>query len=137
MVGNKLALNAVELRRAGFSLSELVQARHKLPSSTWHPLVTEQSLFDTQMEEAGYSAEDFRTAGYASHQLTYPYYWRHDECILDETRWVKTRAFISAAELKRASYDDTEFATCSFPQTAQTNTPTYLAQAANSHNCYI
>ena len=108
VVRNKLALNAVELRRAGFSLSELVQARRKLPSSTRHPLVTEQSLFDSQMKEAGYSAENFRTAGYQAHQLTYPYCWRDDEFILDETRWVKTRAFFSAAELRRAGYDDTD-----------------------------
>ena len=108
VVGNRLAIDAVELRRAGFSLSELVQARHKLPTLKRHPLATHQSLFDSQLREAGYSAEDFRTAGYHAHQLSYAYFWRDDDITLGETRWVKTVAFFSAAELRRAGYDLTD-----------------------------
>ena len=74
VVGNKLAIDAVELRRAGFGLSELVQARNKFPTLTGHPLVTTKSLFDSQLKEAGYSAGDSRTAGYHAHELSYLYF---------------------------------------------------------------
>ena len=36
--GNKLAIDAVELRRAGFGLSELVQAHNRFPTLKGHPL---------------------------------------------------------------------------------------------------
>ena len=108
VVDNKLDIDAVELRRAGFNLSELVQARHKFNMLVVHPPVTTKSLFDSQLKLAGYSAEDFRTAGYHAHQLSYDYFWAGRGLTVGEAEWEQTCAFFSDSELREAGYDDTD-----------------------------
>ena len=108
VVDNKLDIDAIELRRAGFNLSELVQARHKFNMLVVHPPVTTKSLFDSQLKLAGYSAEDFRTAGYHAHQLSYVYFWAGEGLTVGEADWEQTCAFFSDSELREAGYDDTD-----------------------------
>ncbi len=70
LVNNRLDIDARALWNAGFSLSELVQAREKTCTffiST--PPVTTKTLFDSQLKQAGYSAEGFRNAGYSADRL--------------------------------------------------------------------
>ena len=72
-----------DMRAAGYSIRDLLYAR---PASTttwltmWHqtvvdprmyrPYVTGRSLFDSQFKAGGYTATDFRAAGYAASQLS-------------------------------------------------------------------
>ena len=54
---------AVALRDGGCSLKELVLARTHFRLVD-HPPVTKQTLFDSQLKDAGFSASDFRAAGF-------------------------------------------------------------------------
>ena len=63
-----IEIDAVELRRAGFCLRDLLGARNR---GIHHPLVTKYTLFDSQLQSAGFSAGEFRAAGYRAEQLSY------------------------------------------------------------------
>ena len=113
LVQNRLDVDARALRNAGFSLSELVQAREKnLYPLDLHPPVTTKTLFDSQLKQAGYSAEDFRNAGYLADQLIYDAdYWADPELTPGDLEWEETHAFFSAEELKTAGYTGCDSAT--------------------------
>ena len=68
---------------------------------------------------AGYSAEDFRNAGYLAERLIYDAdYWANPEMTPGELQWEETYAFFSAEELKTAGYIHVAtdlHATCSLP----------------------
>ena len=98
-------IDAVELRRAGFTLSQLVQARNKFGILTARPPVSQKTLFDSQLKHAGYSAEDFRSAGYHAYELSYEYFWAESDLTPGEAEWEGTVAFFSASELTAAGYD--------------------------------
>ena len=65
-----IELDAVELRRAGFSLRDLLGARNRNNRRVHHPPVTKYTLFDSQLQSAGFSAGEFRAAGYRAEQLS-------------------------------------------------------------------
>ena len=106
LVHNRLDIDARALRNAGFSLRELVQPREKnLYLFHFHPPVTTKTLFDSQLKQAGYSAEDFRNAGYLADQLIYDAdYWADPERTPGDLEWEETHAFFSAEELKTAGW---------------------------------
>ena len=53
---NRLDIDAVKLRSAGFSLSELVQAcKNNKNLRDVTPLLTTKTLFDSQLQQAGWS----------------------------------------------------------------------------------
>ena len=96
LVDNRLDIDARALWNAGFSLSELVQAREEnLYQCHFHPPVTTKTLFDSQLKQAGYSAEDFRNAGYLADQLIYDAdYWADPELTPGDLEWEETHAFL-------------------------------------------
>ncbi len=106
LVHNRLDIDARALRNAGFSLRELVQPREKnMYLFHFHPPVTTKTLFDSQLQQAGYSAEDFRNAGYLADQLIYDAdYWADPKRTPGELEWEETHAFFSAEELKTAGW---------------------------------
>ena len=107
---NNLDIDACAFRNAGFSLSELVQARRNnkhLRGAPPPPKTT--TLFDSQLQQAGYSADDFRNAGYRADQLIHNAdCWEDSEMTLDESAWKETFAFFSPEQLKTAGYDVTD-----------------------------
>ena len=84
---------AAAMRLAGFSLDELMSARSQLGLDR-HPPVTNRTLFDSQLKAAGFSAGDFKRAGYHAHQLSEEFLWREPCC-----------AFFTASELRSAGYN--------------------------------
>ena len=88
---NYLYIDARALRKAGFSLSELVQARKENKSlRDALPPLTTKTLLDSQLQQAGYSADDFRNATYRAHQLIYiADGWADSEMTLAELQWKK------------------------------------------------
>ena len=62
------------LKAAGYNLNELLCARARLPHLCHRSPVTNRTLFDSQLRLAGYSANDFRDAGYSSIVLSYKYF---------------------------------------------------------------
>ena len=103
-----IPVDAKKLRDAGYSLSEIVNSfpLNSHPRRT-HPPTTPHSLFDSQLKEAGYTASDFRNAGYKAAQLSEPAFWHEDEgekLTPGEIEWEECCAFFSASELKDAGY---------------------------------
>ena len=95
--------NAVYLRLAGFSLGDLLRARHQFH---FHPPVTKRTLFDIQLKAGGFSAGDFAKAGYRAEQLSYNWFWRDgDETTAGDLEWADCYAFFTASELRSAGYD--------------------------------
>ena len=64
-------IDAGALKAAGYSMNELLSARAGLPHLFFHPPATNRTLFDSQLQLAGYSAADFRNAGYDAGELCY------------------------------------------------------------------
>ena len=103
-----IPVDAKKLRDAGYSLSELVNCfpLHKHPLRM-HPPKTPRTLFDSQLQEAGYTACDFRNAGYRAEQLSKAFFWMDDEgegLTAGELEWEECCAFFSASELADAGY---------------------------------
>ena len=98
-----IPVDAAALRRAGFSLYDLVRARDLLGLAALPP-VTNRTLFDSQLKAAGFSAGDFAMAGYAAWQLSEKYFWQ-DGFYFGENEWEECCAFFTASELRSAGYD--------------------------------
>lgn len=104
-VPRKKRINAVKLREAGFSLDELLAARDQFRSDlAGHPPVTKLTLFDSQLQQAGYRAEDFKAAGYPAYELSRPWFWSEPDMTAGEIEWEPTHAFFSASDLQAAGY---------------------------------
>ena len=107
LCNNNLDIDARAFRDAGFSLSELVQARRNnkhLRDATPPPKTT--TLFDSQLQQAEYTADDFRNAGYRADQLIdNADCWDDSEMTLAESAWKETFAMFSPEQLKTAGYD--------------------------------
>ena len=100
-----ILVDAAALRRAGFSLEELVRARGLLGLSI-HPPVTNRTLFDSQLKAAGFSAGDFAMAGYQAEDLSEKYFWQDGDVMTPgEVEWEDCWAFFTASELRSAGYD--------------------------------
>ena len=96
---------AVELQSGGYSLGDVIRARDQLDLAV-HPPVTNRTLFDSQLQAAGFSADDFAKAGYRARQLSYNWFWKDgDEITEGEAEWEDCCAFFTASELRSAGYD--------------------------------
>ena len=72
-------------------------------------------MFDVQLKEAGYAANDFKDAGYNAMQLSYEYFWRDlDDMVGMDSQWKETYAFFSATELRAANYSTEELLRAGF-----------------------
>ena len=75
-----MTIDAVALHRAGFALSDAINARANVPSLKYaHPPTSRHTLFDSQLQLAGYTATDFRQIGYTACQMSLPYFHRDPE----------------------------------------------------------
>ena len=74
-----------------------------------HPPLTALTLFDSQLKKAGYTARDFRSAGFEARMLSEPWFWK-DEGYTSacELEWSFCCAFFDARELKEAGYSARE-----------------------------
>ena len=105
-------IDAGELRAAGYSLNELLYARLRLPQLNNHPPVTKRTLFDSQLQDAGYSAKEFREANFDATELSYN--WNmfplsdEEDLTPGDREWEPTYAFFTAGELLEAGYTERE-----------------------------
>ena len=112
IIESKIPVDAARFKEAGFSLKELVCCfgdRHR------HPLrqhLGECTLFDRQLKDAGYSAVDFRDAGYHASELSSNFFYNNNE----PRDWVleEIYAFFTADELKEAGYTLRELVDAAF-----------------------
>ena len=112
IIESHLSVGAAEFKEAGFGLKELVCCfgdRHR------HPLrqhLGECTLFDRQLKDAGYSAVDFRDAGYHASELSSNSVYKKEEP--DDWEWEDICAFFTAGELKGAGYTFRELTDAAF-----------------------
>ena len=73
------------------------------------PPLTTKTLLDSELQQAGFSADDFRNATYRAHQLIYiADCWADSEMTLAELQWKETFSFFLPEQLKTAGYDITD-----------------------------
>jgi hypothetical protein len=102
----RLTMDVAALRRAGFSLEDMVRARAQLPLAGGHPPPTRRTLFDSQLKAGGFSARDFAMAGYQAERLSYNWFWKDgDDTYAGDADWEDCYAFFTASELRSAGYD--------------------------------
>ena len=83
-------------------MEDLLRARRNAHLAI-HPPVTIFTLFDSQLKAGGFSASDFRRAGYEAKDLSEEYFWRDgDDLTFGEIEWEQCCAFFTASELKNA-----------------------------------
>ena len=93
------------MRIAGFSLDDVLCARDQLALANFPP-VTTRTLFDSQLKDAGFSADDFAKAGYRAEELSYSWFWKDwGETGERDSEWEGCCAFFTASELRSAGYD--------------------------------
>jgi hypothetical protein len=102
--------DAIALHRAGFALSDVIKARDKIPSlRNAHPPPTSRTLFDSQLQLAGFTATDFRQIGYTACQMSETYFHTEDpEMSPGEREWDETMAFFTSEQLIEAGFDAEE-----------------------------
>jgi hypothetical protein len=105
-------IDAVALRRAGFALRDVVNARANIHSLNHaHPILDWQTLFDPQLRSAGYPATDFREIGYTVAQMSSTRFYCPAFQTGSEQEWNVTMAFFTAEELIQAGFDAEEVRT--------------------------
>ena len=103
-----IVVDAAELRRAGFSLRELLSFLDAGDQFLRiHPPPTKRTLFDSQLKSGGFSAYDFRAAGCPASRLSASYFWK-DALTPGEAEWDSTCAFFDVSELRSAGYSALE-----------------------------
>ena len=105
----RMTIDAAALHRAGFALSEIINARANVPSLKHaHPPKTRKTLFDSQLKLAGYTATDFRQNGYTACELSSAHFYNWDASTAGEREWDETMAFFTVEELTQAGFDAEE-----------------------------
>ena len=108
-------VDASALRCAGYSLCELCRARERLPALVYHPPPSKRTMFDSQLKLAGYSAKEFREAGFTADQLSSNEFWKYEYNMTNgEREWADTCAFFDARELREANYSAHELLRAGF-----------------------
>ena len=105
------SLNEVDantLFAAGVPLDTLLRDLLGLSTDRWaelrgHPPVKKYTLFDSQLQAAGYTASEFRSAGFTAQDLSYNYFL-HDNQTPGELEWAQCNAFFDALDLKNAGF---------------------------------
>ena len=104
ILGLPIPVDVVALRTAGFSLADLLRARDHLALNV-HPPVTNRTLFDSQLQAGGFTAGEFRDAGYPAEDLSENFFWRDGaETTAGDMEWEPCFAFFTAAELRSGGY---------------------------------
>ena len=116
ILGLPIRVDVVALRAAGFSLADLLRARDHLAPLDAHPPVTNRTLFDSQLQAGGYSAGEFRNAGFPAVALSVNFFYRHSAKTLTEgdLEWGPCCAFFTAAELCSGGYTVQELKSACF-----------------------
>jgi hypothetical protein len=107
---NNKKIDAVALFRAGFTLGDVVDSRARIPAlRNSHPPPTSRTLFDSQLQSAGYNASDFRRIGYTACHLSETYFYTEDpEMTEGDREWDVTMAFFTPEQLLEAGFDAEE-----------------------------
>ena len=104
-----MTIDAFFLHRAGFALSDVVNARAFFRSLDLHPPKSRKTLFDSQLKLAGYTATDFRQIGYTACQMSSTHFYTQDPDMTEgEREWDEARAFFTVEELTQAGFDAEE-----------------------------
>ena len=106
IIESKLPMDAARFKEAGFSLKELgccFEDRHNCHPLRTHPPVGKYTLFDSQLKDGGFSAVDFRDAGYPATELSSNHFHR-EALSMGDLEWEDCMAFFTADELKEAGY---------------------------------
>ena len=119
ILANKhLKFEALDFKKAGYTLEEVVCCFQRSHPLRIHPPVTDSSLFDSQLKRAGYSAADFRAARYPAHVLSERYFYKDADIYgylyPSDMQWEECIAFYTALELKEAGYDIHELSAALF-----------------------
>ena len=105
----RMTIDAAALHRAGFALSDVINARANVPSLRHaHPPKSRKTLFDSQLKLAGYTATDFRRNGYTACRLSATHFYNWDASTEGEREWDETMAFFTVEELTQAGFDAEE-----------------------------
>ena len=111
-------IDAGAIKAAGYTLNDLLEARALLPLRFAHPPVTKRTLFDSQLQEAGYSAKEFLDAGFEAGQLCYNRFMcpasDEEELTAGELEWEETYAFFTAEQLRKAGCTEMELRCAGF-----------------------
>ena len=114
IIESKIPVDAARFKEAGFSLKELVCCFEDRHSHSLRRLLPggECTLFDSQLKDAGFSAVDFRDAGYHASELSLRFFYNNNE----PRDWVleEIYAFFTADELKEAGYTFRELVDAAF-----------------------
>ena len=114
IIESKLPMDAAGFKEAGFSLKELVCCFEDRHSHSLRRLLPggECTLFDSQLKDAGFSAVDFRDAGYHASELSLSFFYNNNE----PRDWglEEIYAFFTADELKEAGYTFRELVDAAF-----------------------
>ena len=102
--------DAKSLFAAGVPLSELLEARNQRSVQyqlCGHPPCRQYTLFHSQLQTAGYTARNFRDAGFAAVQLSYKAsdFYREVDLTVGDLEWEETHAFFAPSELKEAGFE--------------------------------
>ena len=104
--------NAESLIAAGVPLNVLLEARNQIPVGVQHklcghPPCMPYTLFHSQLQAAGYTASDFRSAGFTARDLSYKAsdFFREDDLTVGDLEWEETHAFFSLEDLKQAGFE--------------------------------
>ena len=102
IIGLPIPVDVVALRTAGFSLADLLRARSNI---SYHPPVTNRTLFDSQLKAGGFTAGEFRDAGYRAEDLSEKFFWRDGAALyVGDWEWEPCYAFFTAEELRSGGY---------------------------------
>ena len=115
ILGLPIPVDVVALRTAGFSLADLLRARDHLALNV-HPPVTNRTLFDSQLQAGGFTAGEFRDAGFPAEDLSANFFFRDgaENMTAGELEWEPCCAFFTAAELCRGGYTVQELKSACF-----------------------
>ena len=116
IIESKLPMDAARFKEAGFSLKELVFCFEDCDTHPLriHPPVGKYTLFDSQLKKAGFSAVDFRDAGYHATELSFNHFHREEDMDPGDLDWEECMAFFTAGELKEAGYTFPELIAADF-----------------------
>ena len=114
ILGLPIPVDVVALRTAGFSLADLLRGA-ALNNLRFHPPATDRTLFDSQSKAGGFTAGEFRDAGYAAEDLSERFFWRDGaDTTPGDMEWEPCAAFFTAAELCSAGYTVQELKSACF-----------------------
>ena len=111
-IEENMPIDARALRAADLPLKDILDARRDIP---WlhhaHPPASNKTLFDSELAEAGYTAEEFKACGYTAGMLSRIYFMTHPPNAFvtpGEQEWDETIAFFPAPVLQNAGFSELE-----------------------------